>query len=128
MSMSMYRTIGRKIIKRTKVFFLVLIAMGQIKSAGVLSGTRACPASGAITVTATSTPVSWAVIQAPTGNAGTIYVGQSGVTSTTGVALSAFGSVTLQTKGNSSASYDLGKNVYFACSNSGDSVVYLAGQ
>lgn len=113
------------------LFLFLCIAVVPTKSAGLINGRTSCPATGATTVTtyATSNPVSWAVIQTPTGNAGTVYIGGSStVSSTTGVGLAAFGSITLQTKGNNSASYDLGRNVWFTCSNTADAIVYVAAQ
>lgn len=112
----------------TVALFLCLTV--PLRSGGVISGRGSCPSSGASTVitAGTSTPVAWAAIQAPFANAGNIYIGASGVTSTTGIQLQAGGSLTLQTKGNANGSYDLGKNVYFACSNANDAVVYVAAQ
>lgn len=106
---------------------LLMVVSPVMKSGGVISGTTTCPASGSKAITATSTPVSWVVIQNPFLSSGSIYVGQSGVTTTTAPEIKAGGSITLSSKGTST-SYDLGKNVYFACANSGDSVTYVANQ
>lgn len=116
-------------IKLIGTLFLLLVMITPTKSAGLINGTTSCLASGAVVVTALSTPVSWAVIQAPSANTGVIYVGGSStVSSTTTVGIAAFGSLTLQAKGNNAANYDLGKNVWFACSQSGDKIVYVGAQ
>lgn len=115
-----------KLIVTLSLFMLLAI---PTKSAGLINGSTSCPASGAIVVTTLSTPVSWAVIQAPSANTGVIYIGGvSTVSSTTTVGIAAFGSLTLQAKGNNAANYDLGKNVWFACSQSGDKIVYVGAQ
>lgn len=112
-----------------KLYLIVLLASIALPlhSGGVISGSTSCPASGSKTITVASTPVAWVVIQAPFLNSGSVYVGQSGVTTSTAPEIKAGGSITLQSKSNTD-NYDLGKNVYFACANSGDTVTYVGNQ
>lgn len=114
-----------KLIIRALVL-LVVACVPTLRSSNIINAKTSCPSSGALAIASTSTRVQWAAIQAPFGNAGTVYIGQSNVSSTTGVALAPGGSLTLQSMGNS-APYDLSKT-YFACSNSADAVVYVAAQ
>jgi hypothetical protein len=90
------------------------------------SGSTTCPSSGNKALTNTQTKVSVLTVQSAFGNAGTIYLGGSTVSSTSGLQLLVGDSYTFQTQGNSQP-YDLSKT-YFACSNSADTVVFTYTQ
>lgn len=101
---------------------LLLVAVPVAHSSGFGSGTTTCPSSGAKAVSSTSTVVSTFVIQAPLSNAGTIYVGGSNVSSTIGNQLATSWSYSPPAHGQNT-SFNL-TGVFFACSNSADSIVY----
>lgn len=100
----------------------LLIATPIAHSSGFGSGSQTCPASGAKAVSSTSVAVSTFTIQAPFGNAGTVYVGGSNVSSTVGNQLPASWSFAPPAHGQNT-SFNL-TGVFFACSNSADSIVY----
>lgn len=73
----------------------------------------------AVPLTATSTLVSIVTIKANSANVGAVYVGDSSVTSTTGLVLSAGESVDVKID-------DINK-IYIDAANSGDGVSYIGG-
>jgi hypothetical protein len=99
-----------------------------LKSGSMTNGRTTCPTSGNIPVVLSATPIpaTWVVVQAPFTNGGTVYVGTSGVTSTTGIALAAGGSFFMPPRSNT-ASYTV-NNIYFACSTNTDAIVYTYAQ
>jgi hypothetical protein len=97
---------------------LLLFSLPIVRSASTFSGSTACPASGAKQVRPTSTPAFSYTLYAPTTNTGTINLGGSTVTTSTGVQLQPSGS---DHEGASTPIYNL-STVYFACSASGDSI------
>jgi hypothetical protein len=111
-----------------KLLMLVAMVIGGVVEAGApANGTVSCPASGAKVVSTTGKKFAYGVIQAPSGNAGNIFVGSSSVTTTPNAAgFAATGSITFPPQANAPA-YDLGQ-IYFACSNSADSIVYTIVQ
>lgn len=108
------------------VLCLALLAV-PLKSGSIGSARTACPTSGALAVSATSIPAAWWIIQAPFANAGSIYVGQTAVSSTTGAEIKAGGSITAQARGGASASYNMNQ-VFFACGTNTDAIVYVYAQ
>jgi hypothetical protein len=108
----------------TCILALLVVCAATIHPAGIVSGTTACPSSGSVRISSTGSNYYQLDIQAPYGNAGTVYVGGSGVTSTTGIALVA-GATYTQVRPSPTLSATA---VYFSCSNSADSVVWAGGQ
>lgn len=114
------------LLRRTAATLLLL---ASLLLAGLNSGSQTCPSSGSKAVIAaqSSCPgascksISW-TIQAPVGNTGTVYVGGSTVTTSSGVALVAGASATSLTQGNAFP-YDL-TQTFIACTASGDSITF----
>jgi hypothetical protein len=103
---------------------LMLLLTGVLMSSGpIVSGTTTCPTSGSKRVTATAPSVITYTIQTPIANAGTIYVGDSTVSATTGVALAPGMSYTAPPAGNSNA---YGPSaVWFACGTNTDKITWI---
>src|SRR6266853_1614475 len=76
-----------------------------------LSGSTTCPASGAAQVSTTANNVYQLVVAAKLANVGTVYLGQSGVTTATGIPLTPGSSFNL-TKPNPGITPH---TLYFAC-------------
>jgi hypothetical protein len=114
---------------KTLRFFALLFGLCLAIPAGnVGNGSTTCPASGSKRISSISLRSITFTVQAPNGsggttaNMGTITLGGSGVTSTTAVSLGAGDAYTFPAAA-STAQYDL-TQIYFACSNSADSIVY----
>ncbi len=108
---------------RLLALLILLIPLATSRTAGTQSGTTACPSSGAAQVKSSGAIYGYTV-QAPTTNMGTINLGGSSVTTTTGVQLQPSWSYS---RTNTAAIYNLG-SVFFACSNSSDSVTWTYDQ
>lgn len=112
--------------KRTVLYFactLVLLMVGLIVSlhaAGVFSGSNTCPSSGAKRVASTNTRAIAVSFFAPAGNMGLIHYGDSTVSTSVGYSTAASATFSLYPAGNA-AVYDL-YNIWFACSNSADTI------
>lgn len=119
-----------KLLARLTALLLLLVA-GAVPAA-LHPGTLTCPASGAKQLSTTAgfaSKATWINLQAPAGNSGSVFVGDSTVTAAAncapgkGACMLAAGSVFLPALANTQA-YDLSQT-YIACSNSGDSVIFL---
>jgi len=108
----------------TCILALLVVCAATIHPAGMVSGKTACPSSGSVQVSASAGYFYQLDIQAPYENVGTVYVGGYGVTSTTGLELVA-GSTYTQSRPSPSISPTA---VYFACSNSADTIHWAGGQ
>jgi len=104
-------------------FASLLLALAFALPAGnVSSGSNTCPSSGTKRIAAASIRSITFTVQAPSGNMGTISIGGSAASATTAVTISGGDAFTFPPASNSAA-YDL-TQIYFACSNSADSIVY----
>jgi len=109
----------------TRLFALFFLVMGLAvaPAANVKSGSATCPSSGSKQVSTTSLKVIKLDIMAPLANTGTVYIGGSTISSTTGIPVTNASGYSFPPVSNS-ASYDL-SNIYFACSQSADSITFL---
>lgn len=106
------------------LFTFLLLAIAALLQADYPTGVTTCPSSGNKQVSSTSYSLYQLTVLAPSGNAGTVYVGGSTVTTSTGFPLIA------------GASYNAAKpspsvnpqQLYFACSNSGDSITWIGNR
>ena len=100
-----------------------LIAIPAIAPAGAFhSGSVACPTSGSKQVVTARTMSSWWLTAAAGTNAGKIYVGDSTISTTTGVYLNA-GDSFLAPPISNIAAYDL-STVWFVCGTNTDSLTF----
>lgn len=106
------------------IALLGLMAVLTSKPAGVINGTTTCPTSGTKqTYNSGISVFSYTVIANPS-NAGNIYVGGQGVSSSNAFPLGPGSSVNF----SQSAARITPSSVYFACSTNTDSIFYLALQ
>ena len=106
------------------VLSLLLMQGAILHPASPKSGATTCPSSGAKRLVTASTPAITVTVQVPLGNTGgTIYFGDSTVSSTTGIALNKGDSFTFAPASNSN-SWNL-YQMYFACSDSGDKITWI---
>lgn len=108
---------------KTIRFIALLLGLSLAIPAGnVGSGSTTCPASGAKRISSISLRSITFTVQAPSGNMGTVALGGSAITTSTGVSLGSGDAYTFAPAANS-AQYDL-TGIWFACSNSSDTIVY----
>ncbi len=119
-------TYSKRLLRIFQIGIFFLLGAIPLRSGSIGSGTTTCPASGSKAVASASTFAGWVIVQAPVGNAGVIYVGATGVTSTTGPAILAGGSFMAPPR-SSTSSYNLNQR-FIACSNSNDTIVYIYAQ
>jgi len=108
-----------KLLRLALILLAVAATAGNYNSASVT-----CPGSGNRQISSTSLRATWAIIMAPSANTGKVYFGGStvAVSTTAGFYLSAGDSYNFPPHGGA-AVYDLSQ-VYFACAQSGDALVY----
>jgi hypothetical protein len=108
------------------VLFVVLLLAAPTATysgnVGNPSAAVSCPSSGNKVISSTSLRVTTFTLYAPTANTGFITWGGSTVSTTNAPPLYHTDSYTAPTTGNA-APYDLSQ-IYFACSASGDTLVY----
>lgn len=117
---------------------LVVLAFSipvSLRSGAIGQGLTTCPSSGAKQLSSTTTKTTWINIQAPSDNAGAVYVGGPAIVGTSatcnasgskGACILSTGNVFMPAISNTS-SYDLAQ-IWFACTTSSDSVRYLYSQ
>lgn len=110
-------------MKLKLLLFLILLTAQTGFTGAFGSGRTACPASGNVALTTTNVKFAWGVLLAPSGNTGVLYIGDSTVSSTTGAYLNSGDSLNLPPLSNT---YAFNTNdIFFACSNSADSIQYV---
>lgn len=114
---------GMKFCGRLLALILLVTGVAVAPAAQPRSGKNTCPTSGAKQVSATSARASTFTVQGTTANTGTIYVGDSTVDTSTGVALTGNDAFTFPPQGNAAA-YDL-KTTYFACTVNTDTITFI---
>ncbi len=106
------------------ILILSLVMVQGLYSASPKSGSTTCPSAGAKRLVTVSTPAVIVTVQVPLGNTGsTIYLGDSTINSTTGIALNKGDSYTFSPASNSN-SWNL-YQMYFACSNANDTITWI---
>ena len=111
-------------IHMKKITFGLLLIFGALAHAGSLGvGSQTCPSSGVKQLSTTQTKATWVIVQAPSANAGSVYVGNISVSTSKGVYITSAQSLPLPAAANTQP-YDLSQ-IYIACSNSNDTVTFL---
>ena len=112
-------------MKLKLMFLMLVLALGTGRSSRFISGSASCPTSGNAQVSTTGYNLFSLTVSAGSINTGSIYLGGTGVTTSSGIYLASSASsysVTLPFAGlNPSA-------LYFACTVSGDSVTWTGVQ
>jgi hypothetical protein len=91
-----------------------------------LSSYATCPTSGTKAFVTAPTRATWVSVQAPIGNAGSIYLGSSAVVSTSGNEFFA-GDFMFFPPVSNTAFYEM-SSMYFACSTNTDGIKFIYGQ
>ena len=110
------------------MFGLILFVAWSLYGAQITSSSAACPGAigNTVTMASVTTKASWLLIQAPSTNAASVYLGGANVTTSNGLIIVPGASLNFPTQGNAGV-YDLSK-IEMICGNNTDSVRIMFGQ